>query len=383
MTAHALLSASASGRWLACPPSARLESRFPDGASSYAAEGTQAHALAEETLKKYTEEGWLSVAMSGPEFPKDMLDYVDVYVSIVLEKLNEARKKTPDAVLLVEQRLDFSPWVPEGFGTGDAVIISDGTLEVVDLKYGKGVPVSAENNSQMRLYALGAYHNFGLLYDFDRITMTIVQPRLDSVSSQTVALEELLAWGDKVKLVAAKAWRGEGEYCAGPHCRFCRAAVRCKKLAEYNLDCLRYEFMAADLMDPEDIVEVLKVEADVTSWLKTVKEYALDQAVNHGEKFPGMKLVEGRSVRTITDEKGLAKKLTDEGYTNIYKPITLRGITDLERVCGKKNFVKLAGEFVIKPPGRPVLVPENDKRPVWAPDKEIIDELTKEEDENE
>lgn len=378
MTAHALLSASSSSRWLACPPSARLESRFPDGASSYAAEGTQAHALAEETLKKYTEEGWLSVAMSGPEFPKDMLDYVDVYVSIVLEKLNEARKKTPDAVLLVEQRLDFSPWVPEGFGTGDAVIISDGTLEVVDLKYGKGVPVSAENNSQMRLYALGAYHNFGLLYDFDRITMTIVQPRLDSVSSQTVTLEELLAWGDRVKLIAAKAWKGEGEYCAGPHCKFCRAAVRCKNLAEYNLDVLKYEFADADLMDPEDIVEVLKVESDVTGWLKAVKEYALDQAVNHGEKFPGMKLVEGRSQRAITDEKGLAKKLTEEGYTNIYKPITLKGITDLERVCGKKNFVKLSEGFISKPPGKPVLVPEDDKRPVWAPDKDIIDELTKE-----
>ena len=378
MTAHALLSASSSSRWLACPPSARLESRFPDGASSYAAEGTQAHALAEETLKKYTEEGWLSVALSGPEFPKDMLDYVDVYVSIVLEKLNEARKKTPDAVLLVVQMLDFSPWVPEGFGTGDAVIISDGTLEVVDLKYGKGVPVSAENNSQMRLYALGAYHNFGLLYDFDRITMTIVQPRLDSVSSQTVTLEELLAWGDRVKLIAAKAWRGEGEYCAGPHCKFCRAAVRCKKLAEYNLDVLKYEFADADLMDPEDIAEVLKVESDVTSWLKAVKEYALDQAVNHGEKFPGMKLVEGRSQRTITDEKGLAKKLTKEGYTDIYKPVEMKGITDLEKVCGKKNFVKLSEGFVTKPPGRPVLVPEEDKRPVWAPDKEIIDELTKE-----
>ena len=383
MTAHALLSASASSRWLACPPSARLESRFPDGQSPYAAEGTQAHALAEGMLQPYTEDGRVPFTLSGPEWPKDMLDYVDVYVSIVLEKLNEARKKTPDAVLLVEQRLDFSPWVPEGFGTGDAVVISDNTLEIIDLKYGKGVPVSAEDNSQMRLYALGAFHNYGILYDFDRITMTIVQPRLDSVSSQTVDLKDLLDWGDKVKLVAAKAWRGEGEYCAGPHCRFCRAAVRCKKLAEYNLDCLRYEFMAADLMDPEDIVEVLKVEADVTSWLKTVKEYALDQAVNHGEKFPGMKLVEGRSVRTITDEKGLAQKLTEEGYTNIYKPVTLKGITDLERVCGKKNFVKLAGEFVTKPPGRPVLVPENDKRPVWAPDKEIIDELTKEEDENE
>lgn len=383
MTAHALLSASASSRWLACPPSARLEARFPDGQSPYAAEGTQAHALAEGLLQQCEEDGGVPFVLSGPEWPKDMLDYVDVYVSIVLEKLNEARKKTPDAVLLVEQRLDFSPWVPEGFGTGDAVVISDNTLEIIDLKYGKGVPVSAEDNSQMRLYALGAFHNYGILYDFDRITMTIVQPRLDSVSSQTVELKELLDWGDKVKLVAAKAWRGEGEYCAGPHCRFCRAAVRCKKLAEYNLDCLRYEFMAADLMDPEDIVDVLKVEADVTSWLKTVKEYALDQAVNHGEKFPGMKLVEGRSVRTITDEKGLAKKLTEEGYTNIYKPITLKGITDLERVCGKKNFVKLSGEFVTKPPGRPVLVPENDKRPVWAPDKEIIDELTKEEDENE
>ena len=383
MTAHALLSASASSRWLAGPPSARLEARFPDGQSPYAAEGTQAHALAEGMLQPYAEGGGVPFTLSGPEWPKDMLDYVDVYVTIVLEKLNEARKKTPDAVLLVEQRLDFSPWVPDGFGTGDAVVISDNTLEIIDLKYGKGVPVSAEDNSQMRLYALGAFHNYGILYDFDRITMTIVQPRLDSVSSQTVDLKDLLDWGDKVKLVAAKAWRGEGEYCAGPHCRFCRAAVRCRKLAEYNLDCLRYEFMEADLMDPEDIVDVLKVEADVTSWLKTVKEYALDQAVNHGEKFPGMKLVEGRSVRAITDEKGLAGKLTEEGYTNIYKPITLKGITDLEKVCGKKNFVKLSEGFVTKPPGRPVLVPEEDKRPVWAPDKEIIDELTKEEEDNE
>ena len=383
MTAHALLSASASSRWLACPPSARLEARFPDSQSSYAAEGTRAHALAEGLLMQCDEKGGLPFILSGPEWPKDMLDYVDVYVSIVMEKLTEARKKTPDAVLLVEQRLDFSPWVPEGFGTGDAVVISDDTLEVIDLKYGKGVPVSAEDNSQMRLYALGAFHNYGILYDFKKITMTIVQPRLDSVSSQTVDLKDLLAWGDKVKLIAAKAWRGEGEYCTGPHCRFCRAAVRCSKLAEYNLDCLKYEFMAADLMDPEDIVDVLKVEADVTSWLKTIKEYALDQAVKHGERFPGMKLVEGRSNRAITDEKGLAKKLTEEGYTNIYKPITLKGITDLEKVCGKKNFVKLSEGFVTKPPGRPVLVPEEDKRPVWAPDKEIIDELTKEEEDNE
>ena len=383
MTAHALLSASSSSRWLACPPSARLEARFPDSQSSYAAEGTQAHALAEGLLKQHEEDGGVPFVLSGPEWPKDMLDYVDVYVSIVMEKLTEARKKTPDAVLLVEQRLDFSPWVPEGFGTGDAVILSDDTLEIIDLKYGKGVPVSAEDNSQMRLYALGAFNNYGLLYKFKQVTMTIVQPRLDSVSSQTMELPLLLGWGARAKLVAEKAWRGEGEYCAGPHCRFCRAAVRCRKLAEYNLDCLKYEFMDADLMDPEDIVDVLKVEADVAKWLKTVKEYALDQAVNHGEKFPGMKLVEGRSIRTITDEKGLADKLTKEGYTDIYKPVEMKGITDLEKVCGKKNFVKLAGEFVTKPPGRPVLVPENDKRPVWAPDKEIIDELTKEEDENE
>ena len=383
MTAHALLSASSSSRWLACPPSARLEARFPDSQSSYAAEGTQAHALAEGLLKQHEEDGGVPFVLSGPEWPKDMLDYVDVYVSIVMEKLTEARKKTPDAVLLVEQRLDFSPWVPEGFGTGDAVILSDDTLEIIDLKYGKGVPVSAEDNSQMRLYALGAFNNYGLLYKFKQVTMTIVQPRLDSVSSQTMELPLLLGWGARAKLVAEKAWRGEGEYCAGPHCRFCRAAVRCRKLAEYNLDCLKYEFMDADLMDPEDIVDVLKVEADVAKWLKTVKEYALDQAVNHGEKFPGMKLVEGRSIRTITDEKGLADKLTKEGYTDIYKPVEMKGITDLEKVCGKKNFVKLSEGFVTKPPGRPVLVPEEDKRPVWAPDKEIIDELTKEEEDNE
>ena len=373
MAAHALLSASSSSRWLACPPSARLESRFPDSGSPYAAEGTQAHALAEEML----------TGAPLSDAAEDMKEYVSRYVDIVTEKLNLARKQTPDAVLLVEQRLDFSPWVPDGFGTGDAIIISDGTLEIVDLKYGKGVPVSAEGNTQMRLYALGAFHNYGILYDFDRITMTIVQPRLDSISSQTMDLSELLQWGEKVKDIAAKAFRGEGELCAGSHCRFCRAAARCKKLAEYNLQVLQYEFLEAELMDPEDIAEVLKIEDDVVKWLGTVKKYALDRAVNHGEKFPGMKLVEGRSLRTITDEKGLAEKLTGEGYKDIYKPVALKGITDLERLCGKKNFVKLSEGFIDKPAGKPVLVPEEDKRPEWAPEKDIINELTKEDSDNE
>ena len=372
MSAHALLSASSSSRWLACPPSARLESRFPDTGSSYAAEGTQAHALAEDML----------TGASMPDAPEDMKEYVSRYVDIVTEKLNQARKQTPDAVLLVEQRLDFSPWVPEGFGTGDAIIISDGVLEIVDLKYGKGVPVSAEDNTQMRLYALGAFHNYGILYDFDRITMTIVQPRLDSVSSQTMALTDLLQWGDRVKETAAKAFRGEGQFCAGAHCRFCRAAARCKTLAEYNLQVLQYEFLDAELMDPEDIAEVLKVEDDVVKWLGVVKKYALDQAVNHGEKFPGMKLVAGRSNRVITNANMLAAKLREEGYKDIYKPVELKGITDLEKLCGKKNFVKLSEGLIDKPAGKPVLVPETDKRPEWAPDNEIIDLLSKEEDES-
>ena len=373
MTAHALLSASSSSRWLACLPSARLESRFPDGESPYAAEGTMAHTLAEDLLREATEEKGIPWVISEPDFPKDMWDYVDVYVSIVLEKLTAARKKTPDAHLLIEQRLDFSPWVPEGFGTGDAVILTDGTMEICDLKYGKGVPVSAENNSQMRLYALGAYNDFGLLYDIREVTMTIIQPRLDNISSETIKLEELLAWGEEVKEKAAKAYRGEGEYKAGSHCRFCRAAVRCRALAEHNMEVTKYDFAEADLLDPEDIADILKVEAEVTNWLGQVKDYALDQAVNYGEKFPGMKLVEGRSKRVIMNEDKLAAKLTEEGYKEIYKPITLKGITDLEKICGKKNFATLSEGLVEKPPGKPVLVPENDKRPEWAPEKEIMD----------
>lgn len=230
--AHAILSASASSRWLHCTPSARLERKFPDVSSPYAEEGTQAHAYAERFLNLFLKTGKTSVAIKDNA---EMQEAVQSYVNICVEKINEARTASPDAQIKVEQRLDFSRWVPEGFGTGDMVMVSDKYFEIVDLKYGKGIPVSAINNSQMRLYALGMYEAFGYLYGADEVRMTIVQPRLDSVSTETITVKDLLAWGEEVKKKAKIAFAGKGDFCAGSHCRFCKARNTCRAHAEYEL----------------------------------------------------------------------------------------------------------------------------------------------------
>ena len=372
MKAHAFLSASGSKRWLACPPSAAFESQFKDKGSIFAAEGTQAHELAETALKNLLGE------IDNAEYDRrvnnihctayyspEMEDNVAVYVDTVMQKYAEAKKLTSDAMIIIEGKLDFSPWVPKGFGTGDAVIIADGRMEIIDLKYGKGVPVSAEDNSQMRLYALGAYNSFGLLYDVDAITATIVQPRLDSISSESLSLGKLIEWGESVKVIAEMAIKGEGEFCAGNHCQFCKAAVRCKALADYNLAIAQYEFAHADELDDEDIADILSRADMITKWLKAVNEYALDEAVNADKKWPGYKLVEGRSNRVITDNVAAIQALKDNGYTDVYKPQEMIGITELEKLTGKKNFNSILKDYIDKPQGKPTLVPESDKRPEW------------------
>jgi hypothetical protein len=369
---HAILSASGAYRWLACPPSARLEEQFEETTSTYAEEGTLAHALAELVLryslnqidtKTYDEQ--TQELMKSEFYSTSMLDYIETYTSIVTEKINDAWARSADAVVLLEQRLDFSDWVPEGFGTGDVVIISDGVLEIIDLKYGKGVPVSAEDNAQMRLYALGALATFDSLYDIKTVRMTIVQPRLDSVSSDEIPAEMLYWWADtELAHRAQLAWDGQGEFQAGEHCRFCRARYTCRARAEANLELAKMEFKKPELLTDEEIGEVLKQADELKAWVSDVFDYALVQARDHGKKFKGWKLVEGRSVRKYADEEAVAKTLLEAGYKEeqIYEK-KLWGITAMEKLLGKTKFGELLKGLVVKPAGKPTLVPETDKRP--------------------
>lgn len=371
---HAILSASASHRWMTCTPSAQLEQQFPDTKSEYAAEGTFAHALAElrlsravaNTIKPSAYKKKLDEMKKDPFYSTSMEEHIEQYVTFVGEKFMEAKKNCPDTLVLLEQRLDFSEWVPEGFGTGDVIIISDGVLEIIDLKYGQGVPVSAKGNTQMRLYALGAISQYGLLYGFDCIRMTIVQPRLDSISSDDISVAELLKWGEEVvKPTAAKAMAGEGEFVPGDHCMFCKVKATCRARAEANLKMARYEFQDPPLLSIDEIAEILFKAEELQKWAKDVQEYALDQAVNHGIKFPGWKLVEGRSNRKYTDEDAVANRLKAEGFTDdaIYAPRKIWGISEMEKKLGKKIFEEYLKDLVIKPAGKPTLAPESDKRP--------------------
>ena len=369
---HAVLSASSAYRWLACPPSAQLEEQFEETTSTYAEEGTLAHSIAERKLrfllKQISAQDYaqaLQIFEKNEFYSASMLDYIESYTSIVMEKVNEAKARSADAVVLLEQKLDFSDWVPEGFGTGDVVIISDGVLEIIDLKYGKGVPVSAEDNAQMRLYALGALATFDSLYDIQTVRMTVVQPRLDSVSSDEITAEMLYWWADTELIKRAQlAWEGKGEFQAGEHCRFCRARFNCRARAEANLELAKMEFKKPELLTDEEISEVLKQADELRAWVSDVFDYALVQARDHGKKFKGWKLVEGRSVRQYADEGKVAETLLKAGYKEeqIYEK-KLWGITAMEKLLGKTLFNELLGDLVIKPAGKPTLVPESDKRP--------------------
>ena len=372
--AHAILSASGSKRWITCTPSAQLEQQFPENKSEYAEEGSFAHALAElrlgravaNNIKPSLYKKKLAEMQKDPLYSASMEEYIEQYVTFIGEKFLGAKKNCPDTLILLEQRLDFSEWVPDGFGTGDVIIISDGVLEIIDLKYGQGVPVSAEGNTQMRLYALGAINQFGLLYDFDCIRMTIVQPRLDSISSDDASVPELLKWGyEVVKPAAAKAMAGKGEFVPGDHCQFCRAKAVCRARAETNLEMAKYDFQEPALLTVDEIAEILFKAEELQKWAKDIQDYALDQAENHGVKFPGWKLVEGRSNRKYADEDAVADRLKAEGYTDdvIYAPRKIWGITEMEKKLGKKLFEEYLKGLVIKPAGKPTLAPESDKRP--------------------
>lgn len=357
---HAVLSASSSHRWLNCNPSARLELEFEDRETEAAAEGTAAHALCEHKLRKA-----LKMRSRKPtsQYDSDEMDeHTDGYVSFVLETLEEAKKVCADPIILIEQRLDFSRFVPDGFGTGDCVIIADNTLHIIDFKYGQGVLVEAEENPQMMLYALGALEMYDALYDIENISMTIYQPRRENISTWTIPVSELHAWTENTLIPKAdKAYKGEGEYCTGSWCTFCKAAVKCRARAEEKLALAKYEFKAPPLLSDDEIEEILGKLDDLTKWANEITAYAQDAALNHGKEWRGFKVVEGRSNRKYTDEDAVAEVAKAAGYTDIYRQ-SLITITEMEKLMGKKGFAEILGGLVFKPPGKPTLVPASDKR---------------------
>lgn len=357
---HAILSASSSHRWLNCNPSARLELEFEDRETEAAAEGTAAHALCEHKLRKA-----LKMRSRKPtsQYDSDEMDeHTDGYVSFVLETFEEAKKVCSDPVILIEQRLNFSRFVPDGFGTGDCIIISDNTLHIIDFKYGQGVLVEAEENPQMMLYALGALEIYDALYDIENISMTIYQPRRENISTWTIPVSELRAWTENTLIPKAeKAYKGEGDYCTGSWCTFCKAAVKCRARAEEKLDLARYEFKAPPLLTDDEIEEILTKLDDLTKWANEITAYAQDAALNHGKEWRGFKVVEGRSNRKYTDEDAVAEAAKTAGYTDIFKQ-SLIPITEMEKLMGKKDFAEILGSLVYKPPGKPTLVPVSDKR---------------------
>ena len=363
MTKHAKLSASSSARWLACPPSVKLSEGFPDKESTYALEGTDAHELCEYLLRKALGEAPADPTENLTFYNAEMQAAAEGYAAFVMEHVAEARRKCKDAKVMVEQRLDYSDFVPEGFGTGDCVILSDGKLFIIDFKYGLGVLVSAGHNSQMMCYALGALQMFGALYNIASVSLSIYQPRRQNISTFEISKDDLLAWGKKVlKPTAELALKGEGEFKAGPHCRFCKAKAVCRKRAEYNLEMARYDFKMPDVLGDDEIAAVLQRADELTAWAEEIKRYALKKAIG-GTAYTGFKVVEGRSVRKYTSEADVVKAVIAEGLNPYEKKVL--GITAMTALLGKKRFKEILGNLIYKPPGKPVLVPESDPRPVW------------------
>jgi hypothetical protein len=378
MSDHAVLSASGAHRWLNCFPSARLELEFVNNESSAAAEGTAAHALCEHKLKKalhMRSKRPVSVYNSD-----EMEEHSDAYVEFVMEQLELAKQSCTDPLILIEQRLDFSCYVPQGFGTGDCIIIADKKLHIIDFKYGMGVLVDAVDNPQMKLYALGALEIYDSLYDIEEVSMTIFQPRRENVSTWTIRVEDLKDWAEKeLKPRAKKAYDGEGEYLPGEWCTFCRAAVKCRARAEEKLKLAQSEFKLPPLLTDSEIEEVLSKLSDLTKWANEIIAYATDAAVNHGKEWHGFKVVEGRSVRKFKDEDAVAEVAKANGYKDIFRQ-SLITLTEKERLMGKSKFEKILGDLIYKPPGKPTLVPLSDKRPAMnvSNAKNEFNEITEE-----
>lgn len=368
---HALLSPSAAHRWMNCTAAPLLEKDVEDKGSTFAEEGTLAHAYCAKKLKEFlglsVDEEKAEIAQLDEQYHSGEMDeYTDTYKTIVLEKFNAARAKTKDAQLLVEVKLDFSHYVPDAFGTSDAIIIADGVMEVIDFKYGKGVKVSAVENPQMMIYALGAWDLFNFEYDIRKVRMTIVQPRIDNLSEFELDAADIINWAvDELQPKANEAYAG-GKQKPGNWCQFCKVKANCKALSSMCIEAQQAN------PDPRKISKevmestILPLLSTFKTWLTGVEEYSLEQALS-GVQYQGFKIVEGRSIRKITNPTAVMELLGKEGFTKeaYIKPTELRSITDLEKLIGKKRFGAICAEYINKPQGKPTLVPESDKRPAF------------------
>lgn len=357
---HAVLSASSSHRWLECPPSAKLNAVAADTVSEYAAQGTDAHSLCEYKVLKSLGKKAKDPTDSLSYYDQEMSDCADSYEQYVSEQVAKAKESCNDPIVLVEQRLDFSKWVPEGFGTGDCVIVADETLTIIDFKYGS-ILISAAKNPQLMCYALGALQLFDGIYDINKVSMTIFQPRREHISTYEITKEELLEWAENTLAPTAQlAARGVGKFKAGDHCRFCKVKATCRKRAEYNLELARYDFEMPAKLEDDEIEAILSKVDELIAWGSDIKEYALREAVN-GKQWNDWKVVEGRSNRKYTNETAVADTVKKAGY-DPYEHKVL-GITAMTKLLGKTKFEKLLGGFIEKPQGKPTLVSMSDKRP--------------------
>jgi hypothetical protein len=368
---HALLSASASHRWLNCPPSARLEEKLPESTSEFAEAGSLAHEIAELKLRKYCIEPMgprsfnarIKKLRENPLFEEEMLKHTDTYLEYIASVLHGF--STPPYVA-AEKRIDYSTYATEGFGTGDCIIIGGNILHIIDFKYGKGVPVSAKDNPQLKLYALGAYTEYSILYPISTVKMTIIQPRIesrfDSISEDSISIEELLDWGESIKPVAQMAFKGEGEYNPGEHCRFCKAQALCRARTEHHMSLEEFKLMKPPLISNEEIGQILEKAQNLAAWVKKLEEYALNQCLQ-GNEIPGWKVVAGRATREFINQDEAFKVLMNNGYAEamLYerKPLAL---TDTEKLIGKAKFKELLAPYINIPQGKPTLALESDKR---------------------
>lgn len=379
---HAILGPSAASRWFVCTKSARLEQSFPSVEGDAAAEGTLAHSLAELIIEHRRQlisnkefRAQLKLLKDNKFYNQAMYEYCDDYAVYVLEQYGKALATCPDAKLLIEERLELTEFVPDGFGTGDAGIVSDDVVDVIDLKYGKGVKVDVVDNKQLKIYALGWLRGHAYLYNVKIVRLHIYQPRIGNIASWEISYDDLMQWAEQeLKPHAALAFNGEGEYVPGKHCQFCKAKTTCKANAEYQLSIAQEDFkdilfdqdpelVSPDLLKPEEVSRILGMAEGFKNWVEAVKDYALEQA-KQGVKWPGYKLVEGRSQRTMTDMAAVEKLLVKHQFdrSKIFKPQELVGITELEKVTGRRFFDEHLTQYTIKPQGAPTLAPISDPR---------------------
>ena len=360
MGAHARNSPSALHRTLNCPPSLVLGEQFQDEESQYAAEGSAGHAMAEHLIKKHLKQR--TKRPVSDYYSDDLMEAVEDYVAFIIEKIEEAKRECKSPLFSVEQRVDISEYSPDCFGTADMVIVTDKVAHVIDLKLGRGVEVSAEENPQLMAYGLGVLEMAEMLYDIEVVRLTIFQPRINNFSTWDITPEVLKTWGEEIlKPRSAMALAGAGEFQAGSWCRFCKARNQCRARAEEFLRLAKMEFQQPALLSDDEIAEIIKISDELAKWASDVYAYAQDQAVTHGKQWKGYKLVEGRSNRKYSSDEEVEKAAQEAGYTDIYKK-TLIGVTEMERLMGKKEFARILGKLVYKPQGKVTLVPDSDKR---------------------